>query len=82
MVCLTGVLAVTWIVLWRRRVVFEEARRRDAARIRPARFIDGMARMDEAIRDRTARRRANEAQALEVFTRELRSGKPRLHKVS
>lgn len=74
-------IGIGWALLWR-RMWLEAARRRDAVRIRPLRVIPGMEKADEALRDQTARRREAEAAALAEFTRQRRSGKPRLHRVS
>lgn len=79
--CVTAFLTIVWALLWR-RVWLEEARRRDAVRIRPLRVIPGMEKADEALRDRTARRREADEAARAEFIRQRRSGKPRLHRAS
>ncbi len=77
-------LALVWASLWRQawREHERQVRRADAARIRPARFISGMERVNDELRVETLRKRQDEAAAVAAFKRRLRTEKLRMVKAS
>lgn len=79
---LSGGLAVI-VVLMVQRARLHAATRRDAQRIRPFRYIEGMEQFDPKLRDHTRHERVTEEQAVQALRRELGNPtKPRLFRAS